>query len=210
MSITNKRKLQNILEKVFSNEEFLSEYGVRSLSKFHEEHPYQLDGLVRNKYDQYLPIEIKYEPGHTKAPIHTGNSNWRGPIWFPLNFLLIESLKKFDDYFNQCSEGEHFRVLFPSVSHHRITLKDASVELSKRLINIFVEKSGNRPVYGNNPRLQELFKDPDGQDLILFYEHFHGDTGEGLGASHQTGWTGLVANLIYQVLEHEHKNNSEQ
>lgn len=210
LSITNKRKLQNILEKVFSNEEFLSDFGVRSLSKFHEEHPYQLDGLVRNKYDQYLPIEIKYEPGHTKAPIHTGNSNWRGPIWFPLNFLLIDSLNKFYDYFNQCLEEEDFRVLFPSVSHYRITLKDASVELSKRLINIFVEKSGNRPVYGNNPKLKELFKACDGQDLILFYEHFHGDTGEGLGASHQTGWTGLVANLIYQVLEHEHQNNSEQ
>ncbi|MGB5634673.1 MAG: glucosidase [Waterburya sp.] len=207
LSIVNKRKLQNILEKVFSNDEFLSEYGIRSLSKYHEEHPYQLDGLVRNKYNQHLPIEIKYEPGHTKAPIHTGNSNWRGPIWFPLNFLLIDSLNKFNEYFKKPLEEEDFRVLFPSVSHKKITLKDASVELSKRLINIFVEKSGNRPVYGNNPQLKELFKDPEGQDLILFYEHFHGDTGQGLGASHQTGWTGLVANLIYQVVEYEYDNH---
>ena len=119
-------------------------------------------------------------------------------------------MNKFYEYFNECLKEKDFRVLFPSVSHHKITLKDASVELSKRLINIFVEKSGQRPVYGNNPKLKELFKACDGQDLILFYEHFHGDTGQGLGASHQTGWTGLVANLIYQVLEHEHQNNSEQ
>lgn len=217
LSIVNRKKLQNILDKLLDNNEFLSDYGIRSLSKIHEEHPYQLDGIIKilwhpeNQKDpgQSFPIEMKYEPAETNAPVHTGNSNWRGPIWFPMNFLIIESLKKFHKYFNNCLNEENFGVLFPSISHHRINLKKVSIEISKRLIHIFTcpNSSGNLPVYGNNLKLRKHFKNPenDKQDLILFYEYFNGDTGQGLGASHQTGWTGLVANLIYQVGEYEYE-----
>ncbi|MCU7244718.1 MAG: glucosidase [Microcystis aeruginosa WS75] len=218
LSIVNKKKLQNIIDKLLDEKEFLSDYGVRSLSKFHEEHPYQLDGMIKivwhpeNKLNpdaQPFPIEMKYEPAETKTPVHTGNSNWRGPVWFPMNFLIIESLKKFYEYFNVCLKEEDFGVLCPSVSHHKISLEEVSIELSKKLIKIFLlDKSGKRPVYGDNPKLRQLFKTPDGQDLILFYEYFHGDTGQGLGASHQTGWTGLVANLIYQVGEYNYLNSA--
>ncbi|TRU51975.1 MAG: hypothetical protein EWV91_04535 [Microcystis aeruginosa Ma_QC_Ca_00000000_S207] len=188
------------------------------MSKFHEEHPYQLDGMIKivwhpeikaNPDVQPFPIEMKYEPAETKTPVHTGNSNWRGPVWFPMNFLIIESLKKFYEYFNVCLKEEDFGVLCPSVSHHKISLEEVSIELSKKLIKIFLlDGSGKRPVYGDNPKLRELFKTRDGQDLILFYEYFHGDTGQGLGASHQTGWTGLVANLIYQVGEYNYLNSA--
>jgi hypothetical protein len=218
LSIVNKKKLQNIIDKLLDEKEFLSDYGVRSLSKFHEEHPYQLDGMIKivwhpeNKLNpdaQPFPIEMKYEPAETKTPVHTGNSNWRGPVWFPMNFLIIESLKKFHKYFNVCLKEKDFGVLCPSVSHHKISLEEVSIELSKKLIKIFLlDKSGKRPVYGDNPKLRQLFKTPDGQDLILFYEYFHGDTGQGLGASHQTGWTGLVANLIYQVGEYNCLNSA--
>ncbi|TRU99204.1 MAG: glucosidase [Microcystis wesenbergii Mw_QC_B_20070930_S4] len=218
LSIVNKKKLQNIIDKLLDEKEFLSDYGVRSLSKFHEEHPYQLDGMIKivwhpeNKLNpdvQPFPIEMKYEPAETKSPVHTGNSNWRGPVWFPMNFLIIESLKKFHKYFNVCLKEKDFGVLCPSVSHHKISLEEVSIELSKKLIKIFLpDWSGKRPVYGDNPKLREFFKTPDGQDLILFYEYFHGDTGQGLGASHQTGWTGLVANLIYQVGEYNCLNSA--
>jgi hypothetical protein len=218
LSIVNKKKLQNIIDKLLDEKEFLSDYGVRSLSKFHEEHPYQLDGMIKivwhpeikaNPDVQPFPIEMKYEPAETKTPVHTGNSNWRGPVWFPMNFLIIESLKKFHKYFNVCLKEKDFGVLCPSVSHHKISLEEVSIELSKKLIKIFLlDGSGKRPVYGDNPKLRELFKTPDGQDLILFYEYFHGDTGQGLGASHQTGWTGLVANLIYKVGEYNCLNSA--
>ena len=216
LSIVNKKKLHNICEKLLNDKEFLGIHGIRSLSKYHEEHPYFLDGLLTNKWGDTLPIEMKYEPAWTKAPIHTGNANWRGPIWFPMNFLIIEALKKFYEYFNKCL-NEEFKVLFPAISHHAINLEEVATELSKRLINIFVDDSsdhsGKRPVYGDNQKLLELCqkneKDPDGQDLILFYEYFNGDTGQGLGASHQTGWTGLVANLIYQVGENEYRKTAE-
>ena len=129
-----------------------------------------------------------------------------------MNFLIIEALKKFYEYFNKCL-NEEFKVLFPAISHHAINLEQVAIELSQRLINIFVYNSGKRPVYGDNQKLLELCqkneKDLDGQDLILFYEYFNGDTGQGLGASHQTGWTGLVANLIYQVGENEYRKTAE-
>lgn len=217
LSIVNRKKLDNIMDKLVDNKEFLSNYGIRSLSKIHEEHPYQLDGILNITWHpgdvQTFPIEMKYEPAETKTPVHTGNSNWRGPIWFPMNFLIIESLKQFYEYFNICLNEKDFGVLFPSVSYNKISLKQVSTELSKRLIKIFVDDSrdhsGKRPVYGDNQKLLELCqkneKDFDGQDLILFYEYFNGDTGQGLGASHQTGWTGLVANLIYQVGEYEYE-----
>ncbi|TVQ46763.1 MAG: glucosidase [Gloeocapsa sp. DLM2.Bin57] len=212
LSIVNKPKLYHLLDKMLDEPEFLSHYGIRSLSKFHEEHPYQLDGKINIAWRpgdvQTFPIEMKYEPAETKVPVHSTNSNWRGPIWFPINFLLIESFKKFHEYFNVCLHEENFKVLCPSVSHHRISLQEVAIEISERLINIFLTTTeGKRAVYGNNPKIYDLFKDPGTgeQDLILFYEYFNGDTGQGLGASHQTGWTGLVANLIHQVIKYEYE-----
>ena len=220
LSIVNKQKLYSILDKMLDEHEFLGHYGIRSLSKFHEEHPYQLDGIINIKWKtgnvQAFPIEMKYEPAEAITPVHIGNSNWRGPIWFPINFLLIESLKKFHEYFNIYLNEENFKVLCPSVSHHKISLHEVAIELSKRLINIFLtttienqkiefDPNGKRAVYGDNDQLYKLFINPESnkQDLFLFYEYFNGDTGQGLGASHQTGWTGLVANLIHQVGKYE-------
>ncbi|TRV43748.1 MAG: glucosidase [Microcystis panniformis Mp_GB_SS_20050300_S99D] len=211
LSIVDFERLQLIVKKLLDKQEFLSDYGIRSLSKIHDPNsefgsPYSIPCFMKDKHNSVLPSRILYEPGEAgKCPVHTGNSNWRGPIWFPVNFLIIDSLYKFHDYIHDCL-GDEFKVEFPTGERGRNTLKQVAVEISKRLIRIFLlDGSGKRPVYGDNPKLRELFKTPDGQDLILFYEYFHGDTGQGLGASHQTGWTGLVANLIYQVGEYNHK-----
>ncbi|MDJ0599775.1 MAG: glucosidase [Crocosphaera sp.] len=195
LSIVNRHKLEEILDKLLDEEEFLSAYGIRSLSKIHEDNPYQLDGMLKIVWDSgnigTFPIEMKYEPGETKAPVHTGNSNWRGPVWFPLNFLLIESLRKYHEYFNECL-GENFEVLYPLKSRNIISLEKVALELSNRLVNIFKRE-------GNNQKLAELFATPeDEKQMIVFNEYFNGDTGQGHGSSHQ-GWTGLVANLIHQL-----------
>ncbi|NCS21784.1 MAG: glucosidase [Microcystis aeruginosa G11-06] len=204
LSIVDFDKLQLIVKKLLDKQEFLSDYGIRSLSKVHDPNsefgsPYSIPCFMKDMYNNVLPSRILYEPGEAgDCPVHTGNSNWRGPIWFPVNFLIIDSLYKFHDYIHDCL-GDEFKVEFPTGERGRNTLEQVAVEISKRLIRIFLlDGSGKRPVYGDNPKLRQLFKTPDGQDLILFYEYFHGDTGQGLGASHQTGWTGLVANLIYQ------------
>jgi hypothetical protein len=214
LSIVDFDKLQLIVKKLLDKREFLSDYGIRSLSKIHDPNsefgsPYSIPCFMKDMHNSVLPSRILYEPGEAgKCPVHTGNSNWRGPIWFPVNFLIIDSLYKFHDYIHDCL-GDEFKVEFPTGEHERNTLKQVAVEISKRLIRIFLlDGSGKRPVYGDNPKLRQLFKTPDGQDLILFYEYFHGDTGQGLGASHQTGWTGLVANLIYQVGEYNYLNSA--
>jgi hypothetical protein len=134
---------------------------------------------------------IGYEPGESHSGIFGGNSNWRGPVWFPLNYLLIESLQKFHHYL-----GESYRVECPTHSGHMLTLWEVAAEISRRLSRLFLRDGrGARPAHGSN----DLFRtDPQWRDLVLFYEYFHGDTGAGLGASHQTGWTGLVAKLLQQ------------
>jgi hypothetical protein len=134
--------------------------------------------------------EIGYEPAESRSGLFGGNSNWRGPVWFPLNYLIIEALQKFDWYY-----GDTFRVEHPTGSGQMLTLWEVSVELSRRLIGLFVRHEGQRPSYGASERFQN---DPHWRDLLLFHEYFHGDTGAGLGASHQTGWTALVAKLIQQ------------
>ena len=162
--------------------EFLSEHGIRALSKYHEAHPYmmQLDGMN---------FSIKYTPGESDIPLFGGNSNWRGPVWMPANFLIIDSLKRFHDYY-----GDDFKVEYPTHSGNFFTLKEISEKLAKRVISLFTrDQKGNRPIYGDNPLLQS---DPNFKDYILFFEYFHGDSGLGLGASHQTGWTGLVSHLV--------------
>jgi hypothetical protein len=189
LAIVNLDKLRAILQKLLDETEFLSPYGIRSLSKFHACHPYsfEIDGQQHR---------IEYEPAESTNGMFGGNSNWRGPIWVPMNFLIIESLQKFYKYL-----GDDFKVECPTGSGQFMNLAEVSTELSRRVTNIFLQnQAGNRPVYGSNSLFQT---NPYWQDLILFYEYFHGDRGSGLGASHQTGWTALVANLIHDC---EHKN----
>jgi hypothetical protein len=183
LTIANRAKLERIYRYVFNENEFLSPYGVRALSKFHRDHPYDLkiDGESHS---------VSYEPGESSSDLFGGNSNWRGPIWFPMNFLLIESMQRVDYYY-----GKTFQVEVPAGSGVKKSLWEASGELSRRLSHIFLRKNGRRPVYGAAQTFQD---DPQWRDLILFYEYFHGETGAGLGASHQTGWTALVAKLLEQ------------
>jgi hypothetical protein len=183
LSIANRAKLERIYKYVLDENEFLSQHGVRALSKYHKDHPFVL-------HVNGLSQAVDYEPAESTGDLFGGNSNWRGPVWFPLNFLLIESLQRVHHYY-----GDDFRVECPTASGQQKTLWEVGREVSRRLSHIFLQKDGRRAVYGD----VELFqKDPYWRDLILFYEYFNGDNGAGLGASHQTGWTALVAKLIEQ------------
>ena len=184
LSLVNRKRLKRVLSRMLDETEFLSPYGVRALSRYHKEHPYevQVNGMTNR---------VEYEPGESTTGLFGGNSNWRGPIWFPVNYLLVESLQKFHHYF-----GEDFKVECPTNSRTESDLWQVAAEISRRLIRIFLrDSSGRRPVAGATQLFQS---DPHWRDLILFYECFHGDDGSGIGASHQTGWTGLVAKLIEQ------------
>ena len=188
LSIVSKDKLKRILEKVLDETKFLSPCGVRSLSKIHSGQPYSF-------YINGQEYRVDYEPAESTSGLFGGNSNWRGPVWFPLNYLLIEALQKFHYYL-----GDDFKVECPVGSGKKLTLWEVATELSHRLMNIFLKDSAaRRPVYGS---VQKLQNDPQWRDYILFYEYFNGDNGAGLGASHQTGWTGLVAKLIQQYGEY--------
>lgn len=185
MSILTRDKLVKILRYMLDEEEFLSPYGIRSLSKYHLKHPFKLD-------IEDMHYSINYQPGESETKLFGGNSNWRGPVWFPLNFLIIEALQKYDHYF-----GEDLKVEFPTRSGNYITLGQVAEELSNRLIALFKRNEKNeRPFHGSQRLFQE---NPEWRDYLLFNEFFHGDTGQGLGASHQTGWTGLIAKLIQQM-----------
>jgi hypothetical protein len=183
-SIVNPDQLRRILQLMLDEEEFLSPNGIRALSRQYRDHPYSLsiNGIERH---------VEYEPGEDASGLFGGNSNWRGPVWFPVNYLLIEALQRFHHYF-----GDDFKVEFPTHSGKMFTLWEVAAELSRRLTGIFLlDEKGRRPVYEDSQKFQT---DPHWRDLILFYEYFHGDTGRGLGASHQTGWTGLVTKLLQQ------------
>jgi hypothetical protein len=184
LSLANRKQLKRILSRMLDETEFLSPYGVRSLSRYHLDQPYEVQ--VNDHISR-----VDYEPAESTSGIFGGNSNWRGPVWFPMNYLLVESLQKYHHYY-----GEDFKVEFPSRSGNEVDLWEVAAEISRRLVHIFVRgKDGRRPVAGGT----ELFQsDPHWMDLLLFYEYFHGDNGAGIGASHQTGWTGLVAKLIEQ------------
>ncbi|KAF3885078.1 MULTISPECIES: MGH1-like glycoside hydrolase domain-containing protein [Nostocales] len=199
LAIVSKDKLQKILQTMLNESEFFSPYGIRAVSKFHAEHPYIFD--VNGSQ-----FRVDYEPAESSTGLFGGNSNWRGPIWFPVNFLLVESLQKFHYYL-----GDDFKVECPTGSGQLMNLWEVASELSQRLMQIFLRNaSERRPVYGGTEKFQT---DPYWRDLILFYEYFHGDNGAGIGASHQTGWTGLVAKLIQQFGEYEaqhHKQEIEQ
>jgi len=184
LSIVDEERLRRLLQVMLDEREFLSPHGIRALSRFHLEHPYvlRLDGTEQ---------VVDYEAGESTNALFGGNSNWRGPVWFPINYLIIESLQKFDYYF-----GGTFTVECPTGSGQMMTLWEVATELSRRMSSIFLRKDGGRPVFGGNERFA---KDPHWRDLVLFYEYFHGDTGAGLGASHQTGWTAVVAKLLQQI-----------
>lgn len=184
LSLVNPTRLKSVLRYMLDEEEFLSPYGVRALSRYHRDHPYVLS-LMGNEY------RVDYEPAESRTGLFGGNSNWRGPIWFPVNYLLIESLQKFHYFL-----GEAYKVEYPVRSGRYVSLNEVASELSRRLTHIFLrDPTGRRPVFGGTEKFQE---DPFWRDAILFYEYFHGDNGAGIGASHQTGWTGLVAKLIQQ------------
>jgi hypothetical protein len=183
-AIVSEPRLRAILARMLDEGEFLSPYGIRSVSRWHAEHPFRL------AFDGHEVGAVDYEPAESRSGLFGGNSNWRGPIWFPLNYLLIEALQKFDWYY-----GPTFTVEHPVGSGRMLTLWEVSVELSRRLISIFIRHQGRRAVYGGTERWHH---DPHWRDLVPFHEYFHGDDGAGLGACHQTGWTGLVAKLIQQ------------
>ncbi|MEJ7685049.1 MAG: hypothetical protein WKG06_45830 [Segetibacter sp.] len=182
LSLLRGHRMKKILNRVLDESEFLSEYGVRSLSKVYEKHPYEFN-LDGNQFS------VQYAPGESTTGIFGGNSNWRGPIWMPVNYLIIESLQKFHYYY-----GDDFKVECPTGSGQFLTLNEIADFLSMRLSKLFLkDKNGRRPFNGDYDKLQ---LDKNFSNYILFYEYFHGDSGRGVGASHQTGWTGLIAKLL--------------
>jgi hypothetical protein len=184
-------RMKRVLKRVLDENEFLSPYGVRALSRYHAEHPYELDV----EGERYV---VEYQPAESISGLFGGNSNWRGPIWFPLNYMIIEALRQFHNYY-----GDDFKIEYPTGSGRLVTLRDVADVLSQRLINIYVrDAQGRRAVFGTQQTFQH---DPHWRDYIPFYEYFHGDTGAGLGASHQTGWTGLIASLLQQQGDSRHQ-----
>ncbi|MFN8143222.1 MAG: glucosidase, partial [Bacteroidia bacterium] len=183
LSLLRGHRMKKLLKRMLDETEFLSDYGIRALSRYHAENPYVFN-VQGNEF------KVTYSPAESDSGVFGGNSNWRGPIWFPVNFLIIESLKKFHKYY-----GNDFKVEVPTGSGNYCTLYEAAQILAERLSGIFLkDTNGKRAVYGYNEKIQT---DPHFKDYILFHEYFHGDNGRGIGASHQTGWTGLIANLIH-------------
>ncbi len=183
-AVVSAPRLRAMLRRMLDENEFLSPHGLRSMSRWHADHPFRLT------VGGQLVGEVDYEPAESRSGLFGGNSNWRGPVWFPVNYLVIEALQKFDWYY-----GPTFTVEYPAGSGRMLTLWEVSVELSRRLIGLFIRHDGRRAVFGGIERFQN---DPHWRDLVPFHEYFHGDNGAGLGASHQTGWTALVAKLIQQ------------
>jgi hypothetical protein len=184
LSLVSRKQLKRVLSRMLDETEFLSPYGIRALSRYHQDHPYEV--FVNGNVSR-----VDYEPAESTTGVFGGNSNWRGPIWMPVNYLLIESLQKFHHYY-----GEDFQVPCPARSKQNSDLWQVASEISRRLGHIFLRgKDGRRPVSGE---LENFQSDPYWRDLILFHEYFHGDNGAGIGANHQTGWTGLVAKLLEQ------------
>jgi hypothetical protein len=180
--MVNPERLRRILTKMLDENEFLSPYGIRALSKFHEQHPFVFSV-------QGQEYRVDYLPGESNTGMFGGNSNWRGPIWMPVNAMIIRALLNFYLYY-----GDNFKIECPTGSGKMMNLFEVSKEIADRLSRIFLRnEQGKRPVYGGTEKFQS---DPYWRDYILFFEYFHGDNGAGLGASHQTGWTGLVAKTI--------------
>ena len=182
LSVASENQLRRTLEKMLDPDEFLSDYGIRSLSKLHEKQPFVFSHGGKTN-------EVRYTPGESETAMFGGNSNWRGPVWFPTNYLLIEALERYYFYY-----GESFTVEYPKGSGKQENLREVAKDICGRLAKLFTpNEKGERPCFGGAARYAE--KD-DWNDLILFHEYFHAETGEGLGASHQTGWTSLITHLI--------------
>jgi hypothetical protein len=182
LAIPSRERLLRVLRRVLDPREFLSDYGIRSMSRVHAEAPF----VFQAGREQY---RVEYVPGESDSGMFGGNSNWRGPVWFPLNYLLIEALERYHHFY-----GEGLKVECPVGSGRMMTLAEVSRELSSRLCRIFMpDATGRRPCHGDDRRFAE---DPDWRELVLFHEYFHGDSGLGLGATHQTGWTALVVQCL--------------
>jgi hypothetical protein len=182
LSLLRGHRTKRLLARMLDETEFLSDHGIRALSRYHLDHPYRYEWSGHES-------EVRYLPAESDSGLFGGNSNWRGPVWFPVNYLLVESLLRFHAYY-----GDDFKVECPTGSGQLLSLKEVAEELARRLTRLFLRgPDGRRPVFGGYPKLQD---DPNFRDHLLFFEYFHGDTGRGVGASHQTGWTGLVANLL--------------
>jgi len=191
LSLLRGHRMKRLLKRMLDEKEFLSPYGVRALSRHHLDNPYVL-------HANGSQFSVRYQPGESDSYLFGGNSNWRGPVWFPVNYLIIESLQRFHHYY-----GDDFKVEHPTGSGNMLTLREIASELSQRLIGMFKPNAeGKRPIYGDTDLFQT---DPEFKNHLLFYEYFDGDTGRGLGASHQTGWTGLVAKLIQPILTRKKK-----
>jgi Glycosyl hydrolase family 63 C-terminal domain len=187
LAVAYRERLESVLRYMLDETEFLSDHGIRAISRFHKDNPY----ILHVNGDEH---RVDYEPGESSSGLFGGNSNWRGPIWFPVNYLMIESLQKFHHYY-----GDNLKVECPTGSGVFMNLWEVSEELSRRLSRIFLrDKDGQRPVFGS---LEKFQTDEHFRDYVLFYEYFHGDNGSGIGAGHQTGWTGLVAKLLQQAGE---------
>jgi hypothetical protein len=185
LAIPSKERLERVLKYLFDENEFLSPYGIRSLSKYHEQHPY----IFKAHYEEFHVI---YRPAESDTGLFGGNSNWRGPIWFPMNYLILEALERYWHFY-----GDDLKIEVPTGSGQWMNLKDAAIELARRLCSIFLpNEQGQRPCHGQDLRYA---KGNQNEDLILFYEYFHGDNGRGVGASHQTGWTALVTRLLARL-----------
>jgi hypothetical protein len=183
LSMVGASQLVRVLSRMLDPDEFLSDFGLRTLSRAHLDQPFTVH-LAGSDFT------VGYEPGESTSGLFGGNSNWRGPIWLPVNYILIDALRRYADFF-----GDTLQVEYPAGSGERASLAFVADDLSRRLISLFtVGAGGRRPIYGDDRR----FADPHWRDQILFYEYFHGDTGAGLGASHQTGWTALVVDLILE------------
>jgi hypothetical protein len=182
LALMDESKVRRVLSRLLDEREFLSPYGIRALSRHHAENPF----VFRVHGEEY---RVAYLPGDSDSGMFGGNSNWRGPIWFPVNALIVRALLQYYAFL-----GDHFTVECPTGSGRQMNLFEVAREIGRRLTSIFLrDPSGRRPVYGGARKFHE---DPHWKDHILFYEYFHGDNGAGIGASHQTGWTGVVAKLI--------------
>lgn len=185
ISLLRGYRMKSLLKYMLDEKEFLSEYGIRSLSKYHLDNPYKVS--VNG-----VEFGITYTPAESDSGLFGGNSNWRGPIWMPMNYMIIDSLHKFYQYY-----GDEFKVECPTGSGVYMTLNEVANELYRRVSTIFLrDANGNRAVFGTNAKMQT---DPNFKDYILFHEYFDGDNGRGVGASHQTGWTGLIANCLQKI-----------
>jgi hypothetical protein len=183
--VAHRGQLERILKVMLDEAEFFSPVGIRALSQYHRDHPYELE-VDGGRHT------VHYEPGESGTGLFGGNSNWRGPIWFPVNYLLVQALRRFHEYY-----GDTLRVECPTGSGQLMNLNEVANEITSRLVRTFQRgQDGRRPVFGANEKFQS---DPHWRDYVPFHEYFHGDTGAGVGASHQTGWTALVAKMIDEL-----------